>query len=46
MEASVSRSRAQARRSPSGLGPALPALLVELNIAQGDTVARQKQEVL
>lgn len=31
----------QARRSPSG-----PALLEELNIEQGDTVARQKQEVL
>lgn len=42
---SVSGSRGQARRS-SELGPALPALLVELNIEQGDTVARQKREVL
>lgn len=42
----VSRPRGQARRLLSGLGPALPVLLVGLYIEQGDAVARQKLEVL
>lgn len=40
IKASACRPRGQARRS-SG-----PALLEELNLEQGDTVARQKREVL